>query len=166
MVPVSARVAFANFVKRGRMSVVTNVRLLALLVTIALSAALPALASANHARSATRAATSAITYAEYSGTTTLPTDTIKSSGGDGYDVFFDDADHVFNIYHHDTPASVDCHMLNGTSCGPGWPFSVSPYHTSLWVSGYVDSKNDKLWFPTNDAGHSGFGCLEIGRAHV
>jgi hypothetical protein len=52
-------------------------------------------------------------------------------------------------------------MLNGTSCGPGWPFSVSPYHTSLWVSGYVDSKNDKLWFPTNDAGHSGFGCLDI-----
>lgn len=82
--------------------------------------------------------------------------------GDGWDVFFDDQNHVFNIFHHDGPTlAVDCHTRTGASCGTGWPFSVSPYHTNSQSTGWVDTIHDHLWFNTNSSTNSGFACIDI-----
>ena len=71
-------------------------------------------------------------YQLYVGATvaTAPPPTAASfsggSAGDGWDVFFSpDRTKVFNIHHHNGPATVMCRKAaDGTSCGTGWPFSV------------------------------------------
>ncbi|MGI9117880.1 MAG: hypothetical protein ACR2JV_09655 [Gaiellales bacterium] len=122
---------------------------------------MPSFATAKQAHS-TRAASSTTTYVQFSKDVALPSSTIKSQGGgDGYDVFFDNAGHVFNIYHHASPAKMDCHTTDGGSCGPGWPFSLAPYGSDYYPTGYVDNTTHKIWFPMNGASNSGFGCLDV-----
>lgn len=115
-----------------------------------------------------RAADSGITLAEWSDSASLPTQGSFSSagGGDGYDVFFDDAGHVFNIWHHDgnnyaDQGAIDCHTTAGESCGPGWPFRVTPLHTDPYSTGYVNNTTRTLWFPTNTANAAGFACVDL-----
>jgi hypothetical protein len=87
------------------------------------------------------------------------------AGGDGWSVFFDDNNHVFNIFHHNggtqhNPA-VDCHTRTGGSCGPGWPYALSPYQTNNQSEGWVDNTNKHLWFETNTDTGTGFACLDL-----
>lgn len=92
--------------------------------------------------------------------------------GDGYDVFFDDQNHVFNVWHHQIwpDGAVDCHLRTGATCGPGWPFTIKGT-TSSKSSGGVDTVYDHLWVPTgtpnsgsptpSPPGMSGFVCVDI-----
>ena len=112
----------------------------------------------------------------------------SAGGGDGWDVSFDDAGHVYNVWHHDgawwagfsTPG-IDCHTRSGASCGPGWPFSlripsnqVGPggvqgqpwYHTAAESMSWVDTSASRVWIPTNLADTSanqgtGFVCIDV-----
>ena len=90
-------------------------------------------------------------------------------GGDGWNVFFDNANHVFNIWHHNGSPwgsynpRVDCHTRTGGSCGPGWPFSLAGLYTGMQSPGWVDTATGHLWFPTNDNGtQTGFACVDVG----
>ncbi|MFM6963534.1 MAG: Ig-like domain-containing protein [Micrococcales bacterium] len=91
-----------------------------------------------------------------------PSGAFTSSGsGDGWDVFFDNANHVYNVYHHDSPAGIDCHTRTGVTCSGSWPFSIAPYHTRMRATGFVDNTNHHLWVPTNTTSTSGFVCVNI-----
>lgn len=95
-------------------------------------------------------------------------------GGDGWNVFFDDANHVFNIWHHNgSPwpgrgyGTIDCHTRTGATCGNGWPFDttdgVLPLQTGMHSAGWVDAATGHLWFPTNTTGTAtGFACVDVG----
>lgn len=89
-------------------------------------------------------------------------------GGDGWDVFFDNGNRVYNIWHHNgSPFGgynprVDCHTRTGGSCGNGWPFSLSGLNTGMQSPGWVDAATGHLWFPTNDNGtQTGFACVDV-----
>lgn len=85
-----------------------------------------------------------------------------TGNGDGWSVFFDNNNHVFNVFHHDGPSlAVDCHTRTGTSCGPGWPFSVAGFHTNNQSEGWIDNTNKRLWWSTNTSTQSGFACIDI-----
>lgn len=101
--------------------------------------------------------------------------TTTGSTGDGWDVFFDDNGHLFNLWHHNgsgSNQSLDCHFRNGTSCGSSWPFLVrSPtgtfiMHTNEQSTGWFDPVEDEIWFPTvyeaNGVRQVGFACIEVG----
>ena len=92
-----------------------------------------------------------------------PSGTFSAAGtGDGWSVFFDNNNHVFNIFHHDGPTlAIDCHTRTGTSCGAGWPFGVSPYHTNGQSEGWIDNTNHHLWWETNNSTGAGFACVDI-----
>ncbi len=91
-----------------------------------------------------------------------PSGAFSASGsGDGWSVFFDNANHIFNVYHHDSPASIDCHTRTGTTCSGSWPFSIAPYHTRMRATGWVDNTNHHLWVPTNTSSSTGFVCVNI-----
>jgi hypothetical protein len=86
------------------------------------------------------------------------------AGGDGWSVIFDNDNHVFNIFHHNGSSNnpaVDCHTRTGASCGPGWPFAVTPYKTNNQSEGWVDNSNKHLWFETNTATGAGFVCVDL-----
>ncbi len=114
-----------------------------------------------------RAAKADVTYAQWSESVKIPSSSGSfqgASGGDGFDVFFDDAGHVFNIWHHQASTgngAIDCHTLDGTSCGAAWPFKITPLTTDDYSTGYVDNANKKLWFPTTSGTASGFGCVDL-----
>ena len=91
-----------------------------------------------------------------------------SSGGDGWDVFFnDDATKVFNIWHHNAAAiNLDCHLAeDGSSCYSGLNGAGG---TVYQVSGYVAGNksgggtwNNKLYVFTGTGGASGFYCIDV-----
>src|SRR5512140_758270 len=69
------------------------------------------------------------------------------SAGDGWDVFFDPAyTKVFNIHHHDSPATVMCRNLADSSTCTGFPITLT--QTSLRSTGRIDAASNKLWQPT------------------
>ena len=109
--------------------------------------------------------------------------TTTGETGDGWDVFFDDAGHIFNVWHHNgsggvnvgsSNQAIDCHLRTGQSCGPSWPFrivslSTAPIfnmHTSEQSSGWFDTVDNEIWFPTiytsNGVNQVGFGCIKAG----
>ncbi len=92
-----------------------------------------------------------------------PTATSFSGGsaGDGWDVFFNEArTKVFNIHHHDGPATVMCrNASDGSTCGAGYPFQL--YHTADRSTGWVDPTNNHLWHPTNNNSTSGWECVDV-----
>lgn len=106
-----------------------------------------------------------------------------AGGGDGWDVFFDDDNHVFNVWHHNGNGgyaygaglgAVDCHTRTGDSCGSGWPFYMSAtggggggwpsriLNTGVHSTGWVSPTTGRLWLPTNDDGtRTGFACIDV-----
>jgi uncharacterized protein (TIGR03382 family) len=89
------------------------------------------------------------------------------SEGDGWDVFFDPAyTRIFNIHHHNNPATVMCRMLaDGTPC-PGFPIPLT--QTSLFSTGRIDAASNKLWQPTvtTDAANAelAWDCVDLTNA--
>ncbi len=109
--------------------------------------------------------------------------TTTGSSGDGWDVFFDDAGHIFNIWHHNgsggsnvgsSNQSIDCHLRTGETCGPSWPFKIESLttaplfnmHSNEQSTGWFDTVDDEIWFPTvytyNGVNQVGFGCIKAG----
>lgn len=93
-----------------------------------------------------------------------------SSGGDGWDVFFnDDASKVFNIWHHNGSAiNLDCHLaVDGSSCysglngAGGTVFQASGYLTGGKSS--AGRWNNKLYSFTvqTSNGDVGFYCIDV-----
>ncbi|MBX5481887.1 MAG: carboxypeptidase regulatory-like domain-containing protein [Myxococcaceae bacterium] len=108
-------------------------------------------------------------YQLYVGATvaTAPPPTASSfsgnSAGDGWDVFFSpDRTKVFNIHHHNGPATVMCRKsADGTPCGAGWPYAVK--NTGNRAMGVVDPVTLHLWLPTFDSATStaGWQCIDV-----
>ncbi|KAI9020638.1 hypothetical protein DFJ74DRAFT_707684 [Hyaloraphidium curvatum] len=50
----------------------------------------------------------------------------SNTGGDGWDLgFHEDGERIFNIFHHKTPWTLDCHIKwNGARCAGGYPFKA------------------------------------------
>lgn len=94
-----------------------------------------------------------------------------SSGGDGWDVFFNaDATKVFNIWHHNSSAiNLDCHVAaDGSSCysglngAGGTVFQVNGYMTGNKSGG--GSYQNKLYvFTAMNSGTypTGFYCIDV-----
>lgn len=101
--------------------------------------------------------------------------TTTGSSGDGWDVFFDDSGHVYNIWHHNgsgSNQSIDCYNRTGERCHGSWPFKVisstTPVftmHTSEQSTGWYDSVDKEIWFPTvysaNGVNQVGFACIRV-----
>ena len=83
--------------------------------------------------------------------------------GDGYDVFFD-ANHskIFNVFHHSSPAQIDCHILsNGARC-TGYPVSMpNSLGTNERATGV--SVGTKVWVPAGygSSPGGGFACFNV-----
>lgn len=86
-----------------------------------------------------------------------------ASSGDGYDVTFDDRGYLFNMYHHDSPVALDCHVrATAASCPGSWPFYLgNGLHTNNNSTSYVDNVNNHVWFPNNTTNSVGFGCVDV-----
>lgn len=85
------------------------------------------------------------------------------SAGDGWDVFFSpDRTKVFNVHHHDGPATLMCrNAADGSVCGAGYPFSL--YHTSSRSTGWVDPDTLHFWHETfnSTGGMAGWECVDV-----
>ena len=84
-----------------------------------------------------------------------------TGGGDGFNTFFDPSYlAVFNIYHHNSPSTVDCHLLlDGSQC-PGFPISL---HTQTNHRPYgVFTSEDRMWVAGGSASTGyGFDCIDF-----
>ncbi len=83
--------------------------------------------------------------------------------GDGWNVIFDDANHVFRMSHH-SDVTVSCYTRLGADCGPGWEFAPGGNFTTAMSSpGLVDNVHHHLWLAvaltTNST--TGFLCVDI-----
>jgi MYXO-CTERM domain-containing protein len=85
------------------------------------------------------------------------------SAGDGWDVFFDPAyTKVFNIHHHNGPATVMCRKLSDSSACPGFPMALT--QTAHRSTGRIDAESNKLWHPTTTTGsspHLAWDCVDL-----
>lgn len=91
-----------------------------------------------------------------------------SRSGDGWDVIFDDAGHVFNVFHHDGNGGVgngaiDCHMRSGANCPGTWPYSLTAnnMHTPQNSSGWYDPTTHRMYLNINTNNQAGFVCLDL-----
>jgi CshA-type fibril repeat protein len=91
-----------------------------------------------------------------------------SSSGDGWDLIFDNSNHIFNVNHHDgnnatNQGAIDCHLRSGARCTGTWPkvIGTDGLHTELKSSGWFDPANNTLWYETTLSGNMGFACLDI-----
>ncbi len=97
-----------------------------------------------------------------------------ASAGDGWDLFFDPGyTKVFNIHHHNSPATVMCRNLNGTPCTPTgansgttstWPMTLT--QTANRPRGTIDLDANKLWSITVfdsgvNSGKIGWDCVDL-----
>lgn len=86
-----------------------------------------------------------------------------TGGGDGYDVFMDEAyTKIFNVWHHSSPNQIDCHSLfTGNRCA-GYPITMpNSLGTNDRSTGIV--VGSKVWvaagYGTNPGG--GFACFLV-----
>ncbi|MBK7864174.1 MAG: hypothetical protein IPJ65_37380 [Archangiaceae bacterium] len=86
------------------------------------------------------------------------------SAGDGWDVFFSpDRSKVYNIHHHDGPATIMCRIVSTSAACPGFPFAL--YHTDYRSTGYYDPATNHIWHATvNNSGQGGFECVDVSGA--
>lgn len=86
-----------------------------------------------------------------------------TGGGDGYDVFMDEAyTKIFNVWHHSSPNQIDCHSLfNGSRC-TGYPISM-PHSLGTNDRSTGINVGSKVWvaagYGTNPGG--GFACFMV-----
>ena len=106
--------------------------------------------------------------------------TANTASGDGWDVFFDDMKHVYNIWHHRTGTGLDCHLRTGERCGGTWPYylsSTTNYNPSTAgtfemagsynSTGWYDSVDKEIWIPTvYTRGISGVANSSVGFACI
>jgi CshA-type fibril repeat protein len=83
--------------------------------------------------------------------------------GDGWDVFFDEYyTKVFNVFHHSSPAQIDCHSLfDGTRCA-GYPVAMpSSLGTNDRSTGI--SVGSKVWVAAGRGSNpgGGFACFNV-----
>lgn len=83
------------------------------------------------------------------------------SAGDGWNVFFDAGyTRVFNIHHHDSPATVMCRNISDATPCPGFPIDLT--QTSFRSTGRIDELSNKLWQPTvTNAPKLGWDCVDL-----
>ncbi|HEX8820925.1 MAG TPA: Ig-like domain-containing protein [Archangium sp.] len=85
------------------------------------------------------------------------------SAGDGWDVIFDPAyTRVFNIHHHNGPATLMCRKLADSTACPGFPMALT--QTSHRSTGRIDAASNKLWHPTTTTGSSprlAWDCVDL-----
>jgi hypothetical protein len=101
--------------------------------------------------------------------------TTTGSSGDGWDVFFDDAGNLFNVWHHNgggSNQSIDCYKRTGERCNGTWPYLLvsgnAPaftMHTNEQSTGWYDSVDKEIWFPTvytsGGVNQVGFACIRV-----
>jgi hypothetical protein len=107
--------------------------------------------------------------------------TTTGSSGDGWDVFFDDRGHLFNIWHHNgnggtnvslSNQAMDCYLRTGVRCNSTWPYplysNTAPtfmFHTNNQSTGVYISATKQIWFPTvytaGGINQVGFVCLRV-----
>ena len=106
--------------------------------------------------------------------------TANDASGDGWDVFFDDMKHVYNVWHHRTGTGIDCHLRTGARCGGTWPYmlkSATNYNPatagtfemagSYNSTGWYDSVDKEIWIPTvYTRGISGVANSSVGFACI
>jgi MYXO-CTERM domain-containing protein len=83
------------------------------------------------------------------------------SAGDGWDLFFDPAyTKVFNIHHHNGPATVMCRNLADSTACPGFPIALT--QTSTRSTGRIDAPTNKLWQPTvTNSAQLAWDCVDL-----
>jgi MYXO-CTERM domain-containing protein len=83
------------------------------------------------------------------------------SAGDGWDVIFDAAyTQVYNIHHHNGPATVMCRKLADSTACPGFPMQLT--QTSHRSTGRIDEVSNKLWQPTvTTGGQLAWDCVDL-----
>jgi hypothetical protein len=85
------------------------------------------------------------------------------SAGDGWDVIFDPSyTRVFNIHHHNGPATIMCRKLADSTACPGFPMALT--QTSHRSTGRIDAESNKLWHPTTTTGSSprlAWDCVDL-----
>ena len=106
--------------------------------------------------------------------------TANDASGDGWDVFFDDMKHVYNVWHHRTGTGIDCHLRTGARCDGSWPYqlkSATNYNPSIAgtfemagsynSTGWYDSVDKEIWIPTvYTRGISGVANSSVGFACI
>jgi hypothetical protein len=83
------------------------------------------------------------------------------SAGDGWDVIFSpDRRKIFNVHHHDGPATVMCrNAADGSTCGAGYPFAL--FHTSSRSTGWIDPDTLHFWHETYNGTQAGWECVDV-----
>jgi MYXO-CTERM domain-containing protein len=83
------------------------------------------------------------------------------SAGDGWDLFFDPAyTKVFNIHHHNGPATLMCRNLADSTTCPGFPITLT--QTNHRSTGRIDAATNKLWQPTvATSGELAWDCVDL-----
>ncbi len=95
-------------------------------------------------------------------TSTVPSSTFTAStGGDGWDVFFDD-ENVYNIFHHQNTLKLDCHLRStGERCVGSWPASFANYTGNGHSTGWADRTSGNLYAITTNINTRRVGALCI-----
>lgn len=84
------------------------------------------------------------------------------SSGDGWNVIFDpNYTRVYNIHHHNGPATVMCrNIADSQPCDPAYPIQLT--QTSNRSNGIIDADAYKLWSPTVDGNNRlGWDCVDL-----
>jgi hypothetical protein len=89
----------------------------------------------------------------------IPASFSGGSAGDGWDVFFDPAHtRVFNVHHHNGPATLMCRKLADSTTCPGYPMALS--NTPSRATGRFDATSMKIWLPTSNSGFLAWDCAD------
>jgi CshA-type fibril repeat protein len=86
-----------------------------------------------------------------------------TGAGDGWDVFFDEAyTKIFNVFHHSSPAQIDCHSLfDGSRCA-GYPVTM-PLSLGTNDRSTGISVGSKVWVAAGRSSNpgGGFACFNV-----
>ena len=87
----------------------------------------------------------------------------SGTAGDGWDVTFDNRGYVYNIYHHGSPSSLDCHLRSSGSMCPGWPSGgvTLPFTTNSMSSSFVDNEHRHIWVAANSSTQYVMECVDV-----
>ena len=90
----------------------------------------------------------------------------SSGGGDGYNVIFA-GNKVFNIYHHATSVTLQCHLKsNGDSCYTGTVPSFTGYKTNNASAGFYDGNASSVYAYAMRTSDRHVGFLKINVSNI